>query len=244
MVQYIDTTLVPAPTPSGHPKIIVNSLQTSSMQEDFNVIDAVATFLYKSDYLAKFLDVETYRFVDVQRLNVYTRKVNLCIERRRRCITVGSLLPRPGSRHWSTDSRDSAGPARIASRLMTPLITLSCSPSGKKDPGSSLKFTRPSTLRKGKTTEPVYTISAGPLRMSSCLKESGRRVTIGPSFAPKLAMVRARRPVVTDVPVPWNLLVWDMWCSTPGMAFCSTSEGSTIEEDHPLHWCSIRYAYS
>ncbi|CAL8579591.1 hypothetical protein XPA_005328 [Xanthoria parietina] len=90
MVQYIDTTLVPAPTPSGHPKIIVDSLQTSPMQEDFNVIDAVATFLYKSDYLAKFLDVETYRFVDVQRLNVYTRKVNLCIERRRRCITCWS----------------------------------------------------------------------------------------------------------------------------------------------------------
>ena len=179
MVQYIDTTLVPAPTPSGHPKIIVDSLQTSSMQEDFNVIDAVATFLYKSDYLAKFLDVETYRYVDVQRLNVYTRKVNLCIERRRRCITVGSLLPRPGSRHWSTDSRDSAGPARIAFRLMTPLITLSCSLSGKMDPGSSLKLTRPSTLRKGKTSEPVYTISAGHLRMASCSKESGRRVTIG-----------------------------------------------------------------
>lgn len=104
MVQYINTTLVPSPTPSGHPKIIVDSLQTSSMQEDFNVIDAVATFLYKSDYLAKFLDVETYRFVDVQRFNVYTRKVNLCIERRRRCITVGSLLPRPGSRHQSTNS--------------------------------------------------------------------------------------------------------------------------------------------
>lgn len=179
MVQYIDTTLVPAPTPSGHPKIIVDSLQTSPMQEDFNVIDAVATFLYKSDYLAKFLDVETYRFVDVQRLNVYTRKVNLCIERRRRCITVGSLLPRPGSRHWSTDSRDSAGPARIAFRLMTPLITLSRSPSGKTDPGSSLKLTRPSTLQKAKMSGPVYTMSAGRLRMGLCLKESGRRVTIG-----------------------------------------------------------------
>lgn len=179
MVQYIDTTLVPASTPSGHPKIIVDGLQTSSMQEDFNVIDAVATLLYKSEYLAKLLDVETYRFVDVQRLNVYTRKVNLCIERRRRCITVGSLLPRPGSRHWSTGPLDSADPARVASRLMTPSITLSCSLSGKMDLGSSLKLTRPSTLPKGKMSEPVHTISAGHLRMASCLKESGRRVTIG-----------------------------------------------------------------
>lgn len=46
MVQYIDTILLPASTPSEHPKIIDDRLQTSSMQEDFKVIDAGATFLY------------------------------------------------------------------------------------------------------------------------------------------------------------------------------------------------------
>ncbi|KAI4250944.1 MAG: hypothetical protein L6R42_008558, partial [Xanthoria sp. 1 TBL-2021] len=76
MVQYIDTRLLAASTPSGHPKIIDDRLQPSTMQENLNVIDAIATFLYKSPHkaLAKFLDVDTYKFVDLRRLNVVTRK--------------------------------------------------------------------------------------------------------------------------------------------------------------------------
>ncbi|KAL8644042.1 MAG: hypothetical protein Q9226_007967 [Calogaya cf. arnoldii] len=93
MVKYIDNKYFPASAPSGHPKIIDPKTidvggEPSTMKARFNVLDAIATFLCGSRRLSVFLDINTYKFVDIQRVNKVTGRLSLHIERRQRCVTV------------------------------------------------------------------------------------------------------------------------------------------------------------
>lgn len=92
MVQYIDTRLLPASSPPGHPKVIHVGVENQTRTQYFNVIDTIATFLYRSRHLTTFLDVERFKFVDIRRVNLLTSKVDFYVERRGRCISVGTHI--------------------------------------------------------------------------------------------------------------------------------------------------------
>ncbi|KAL8847640.1 MAG: hypothetical protein Q9221_007328 [Calogaya cf. arnoldii] len=107
MVKYIDNKLLPASAPSGHPKIIdPKSIDVgdgpSTTNQRFNVLDAIATFLCGSRRLSVFLDINTYQFVDIQRVNKVTGRLGLHMERRRRCVTVCLDIPNSTRRRKDT----------------------------------------------------------------------------------------------------------------------------------------------
>ena len=88
MVQYINTMLLPASSPPGHPKVIDDCLEDDMTTENFDVIDTIATFLYKSRRIGLFFDIDKYKFVDIRRENRATHNIDFYVERRFRCVSV------------------------------------------------------------------------------------------------------------------------------------------------------------